>query len=660
MSNLALNLDIDQGEWDDDCQFMEQVWRSAYKPPPILTVSQWADKYRVLSSKAGNESGPWRTRRTPYLREIMDRLGPYDPCEIVVFMKGSQIGGTECGNNWTGYVIDQSPGPMLYVMPNLEDADFTSEQRLDPLIEETPSLLEKVTAPRDKAGGNSRRRKTFPGGILKLVGANSSSGLRSMPARWLYMDEVDEYPLTVGKQGDPIELALVRSRTFWPRKGFMTSSPTTTEKSKIAKWYKRSDQRKYFLPCPKCKHMQTIEWKRIKFQRNDDNEVIQTSVGLECENPECKHLIGEHHKAEWYQKEKGVWRPTARGEPGVVGYHCSALYSPLGWLSWYQIINKFLVAKHMLDEYRDDTEMRAWVNTVLAETWDEDRGKTVPWVEIKSRAATSSYTMGEVPMGGLLLTCGVDTQDDRLEALIRAYGRGQESWMVYQTRLWGDPDTEAPWLQLDELLKRGWPHASGQELRVVSCAIDTGGHRTHAVYNYARQRDPLVIAIKGANQMNKPVISRPTNVDVTWDGETIKDGAQLWTVGSDTIRHMMYTRLKLAEPGPTTMHFPRGLQDEFYKQLVAKKSIVKHVKGVPHTEWIQHYHNAEVHDCELYAYAAAVRIGLNHMDWDQLEQFVRSGTEQIKRSIAGANKNPQSASRQKPLRRARPRFGKRD
>lgn len=654
---LKLQVNLPAEEWTEDCQFLEAEWRRHYKPPPVLSVSRWADKHRMLSGVAGNETGPWRTRRTPYLREIMDRLGPYDPAEVVVMMKGSQIGGTECGNNWVGYNIDQAPGPMLYVMPNLDDSDFTSEQRLDPLIEETPVLAEKVIAPRSKAGGNSRRRKNFPGGILKLVGANSSKGLRSMPARWVYLDEVDEYPDSVGKQGDPIQLVLVRSRTFWPRKAFMTSSPTTTQRSKVAKWFKWTDQRYYYVPCPKCNHYQTITWKGIKFERDADGNVLPDSVGLECENPKCKHLIGEHNKAWWYAKELGEWRATATGRPGYVGYHISALYSPLGWYSWTDAVTEFLSAKHQVDEYRDDHDLRVWTNTVLAETWNEDRGRTVPWAHIKHRAG--GYDMGVVPRGGLLLACGVDTQDDRLEAVVRAWGRSEESWLVYHGRLWGDPNTEEPWKQLDDLLKRGWKHESGAELRVVSCAVDSGGHRTQAVYNYARQRDPLVIAIKGANQPNRPVIGRPSYVDVTYDGETVKEGAQVWTVGSDTIRHTMYSRLKLEEPGPTYMHYPRGLTDEFYQQLVAKKAVTKHVKGVPITEWIQHYHNAEVHDCELYAYAAAVRAGLLHTNWNDMEAFVTSENKQKGKSIEVTKRSDQSSPRRKALRKAKPKFGKR-
>lgn len=625
--SAALQVDLTQQEWDSDYASLEDAWRKGYSPPPILTVSQWAAKHRILSGKSSNEDGPWRNERTPYLTEIMDRLGPYDTSEFVVFMKGSQIGGTECGNNWAGYVMHHAPGPMLFVLPNLDDVDFNSEQRLDTLIEESPALRERVTAPRERGGGNSRRRKTFPGGILKLVGSNSSKQLRSMPARWVYMDEVDEYPDRVGKQGGPIELIQVRSRTFWPRKFFATSSPTIKGKSKIESLYKQTDQRKYFVPCPLCNHKQLITWKKIKFDRDEDGNPIPASIGLTCE--QCHELIGEHHKQRMLMA--GEWRSTAKGRRGYVGYHVSALYSPLGWYSWLDAVTDFLAAKKKLDEHRDDSGMRVFVNTVLAETWEENTGPRVEWATIKARA--SGYELGAVPAAGLMLTAGIDTQDDRLECIVRAFGRREESWLIHHGVLWGDPATDAPWLELDNLLRRGWPHASGAELRIVSAAVDSRGHRTQYVYNYARNRDPLVIAIAGANTPNKPVIGRPNSQDVNFEGEKIPDGVQLWPVGSDTVKALLYSRLKFDKPGPGTIHYPVGLSDEFYKQLCGERAVTKHTRGSEHTEWVKIHRQVEALDCEVYAYAAAVRAGLQHMDWDTLEEIIRKGAEAARNTV---------------------------
>src|SRR5580700_9763032 len=218
-------------------------------PDPLLTVSEWADSYRTLSQRASAEPGPWRTDRTPYLREIMDCLSPSSVVETVVLMKGAQIGGTECGNNWIGYVVHQAPGPMLSVQPTVEMAKRNSKQRIDPLIEESAVLRELVSDPRSRDSGNTMLAKEFPGGILVMTGANSAVGLRSMAARYLFLDEVDAYPGDVDGEGDPVQLATARARTFSRRKILLTSTPTIADRSKIEAVMLESDQRRFFIPC---------------------------------------------------------------------------------------------------------------------------------------------------------------------------------------------------------------------------------------------------------------------------------------------------------------------------------------------------------------------------------------------------------------------------
>src|SRR5512140_434788 len=228
------------------------------RPDPFLTISQWADKYRTLSQRASAEPGPWRTDRTPYLKEIMDCLSPSSPAERVVFMKGAQIGATECGNNWIGYIIHQAPGPMMAVQPTVEMAKRNSKQRIDPLIEESHALRELVKDPRSRDSGNTILAKEFPGGVLVMTGANSAVGLRSMAARYLFLDEVDAYPGDVAGEGDPVNLALARTRTFARRKVLMCSTPKVTGLSRIEAAFEDSDQRHYWVPCPGCSEYQVL------------------------------------------------------------------------------------------------------------------------------------------------------------------------------------------------------------------------------------------------------------------------------------------------------------------------------------------------------------------------------------------------------------------
>ncbi|MCE3232480.1 MAG: phage terminase large subunit family protein [Rickettsiaceae bacterium] len=194
----------------DNATFIyNESFNAGLRPDPFLLVSEWADEYRMLSQTASAEPGRFRTSRTPYLKEIMDCLSPSSSVEEVIFMKGAQVGGTECGNNWIGYVIDQAPGPMLVVQPTVEMAKRWSKGRLAPLIEDTAALRDKVKDPRSRDSGNTVQSKEFAGGIVVITGANSAVGLRSMPVRYLFLDEIDAYPLDVNGEGDPISLAIL-------------------------------------------------------------------------------------------------------------------------------------------------------------------------------------------------------------------------------------------------------------------------------------------------------------------------------------------------------------------------------------------------------------------------------------------------------------------
>ncbi|GIX11631.1 phage terminase large subunit family protein [Elioraea sp.] len=409
----GLDLLDELGRFDGDAEIL-QAWRDGMMPEPALLVSEWADRHRLLGSRGSAEPGPWRTARTPYLREIMDALSPAHPARRVVFMKGAQVGGTECGNNWIGYVIHHAPGPMLVVQPTTELAKRFSDQRIDPLVEETPAIRERVAPARSRDSGNRQLSKEFPGGQLVMTGANSAVGLRSMSARFLFLDEIDAYPGDVEGEGDPIALAEARARTFgWRRKVFLVSTPTIAGLSRIEREYLATDQRRYFVPCPHCQAMQWLRFERLVW----DERHPETARYL-CEA--CDGAIGEQHKAAMLAA--GEWRPTAEpSDPHAIGFHISALYSPPGWMPWSEIARLWLAAQG------DDRAIKTFRNTVLGETWQE-AGEAPDWQRLYDRR--EHWPPGTVPMGGLLLTAGVDVQRDRLEASVWAWGRGLESWFV--------------------------------------------------------------------------------------------------------------------------------------------------------------------------------------------------------------------------------------
>jgi len=323
----------------DGAEEVRRAWMAGLAPDPSLTLSQWADRHRVLSSRAASEAGPYRTARTPYMKAVMDALSPRHPAQRVVFMKAAQVGATEAGNNWIGFCMHRAPGPFLAVQPTVDLAKRLSQQRIDPLIEESPDLRALVLPSRSRDAGNTSLGKRFPGGQLILTGANSAVGLRSMPARWVFLDEVDSYPGDVDGEGDPIALAEARTISFGHRsKVFLASKPTLKGLSRIEREWELSDQQRYHVPCPHCGGLQWLQFERLRWEPGKAE-----TVQYLCEH--CDAPIAERYKTWMMAEENGAgWQAKAAPEvqaaakaAGVVGYHISGRYSPLGWLSWDEI-----------------------------------------------------------------------------------------------------------------------------------------------------------------------------------------------------------------------------------------------------------------------------------------------------------------------------------
>ena len=581
-----------------------------------LTVSSWADAHRMLSGKASAEPGPWRTDRTPYLREVMDCLSTTSPVQRVVLMAGAQLGKTEAGSNWLGYVIAHAPGPMLMVQPTVDMAKRLSKQRLESLITETPCLSAKVAPARSRDSGNTMFSKEYPGGIMILTGANSATGLRSTPCRYIFLDEVDAFPADVDGEGDPVTLAERRSTTFSRRKIFMTSTPTVRDFSRIESEFLLSDQRRYFVPCPCCGAMQWLQWSQLKWQDNDPSTVM-----YECEV--CKEQFAESHKT--HILAAGEWRATAPGDGRTAGFHLSSLYSPLGWKSWEEIVEDFLRSKG------DAPRLKTWVNTVLGETWQEDYASKVSAEALLERC--EQYEAAMLPDAAMALTVGVDVQDNRLAVSVWAWGREEEGWLLDHQEIYGDPARPELWKQLDEVVLREWPHALGGKLRPDIVAIDSGGHFTAEVYQYARERGRQgVVAIKGQSQRGKPPISKASKVDVNFRGKVLKRGAQVYPVGSDTVKTTLFARLRHNDRGPGYLHFHVKVPVEYFEQLTAEKQVLRTNRaGFPVREWVLPANKRnEALDCLVYAYAA-LNLMYQRYDrrtiWDQLERRLDNGTD---------------------------------
>ena len=561
----------------------------AFRVPTRLTVTEWADQFRMLPSKGAAAPGKYRSSRTPYMREPMDALSVSSPVEEVVLMAAAQTGKSESGNNWVGYIIDNAPGPMLLVQPTVDNAKRYSKQRISPMILETPSLASRVVDNKSREGGNTILEKEFPGGILIMGGANSAAGLRSMPVKYLFADEVSNWPADVDGEGDPLELAEARTTTFGrKRKIFKCSTPGIKHSCRIESEFLKTDQRKYHVPCPHCGHKHVLQWSNFVIPKDENGKPRPAEAFMVC--PECGGVMEEFNKTDMLIG--GEWRATApeNADPTRVGYHISALYSPVGWKSWAK------VARQWIEAQGNPTKLQAFINNVLAETW-EVKGDRASDHEIAERAY--EYGTDPLPEGVVLLTAGTDVQPDRLETEIVGWGSGEQTWSVDYIVTYGNPDLDDVWALHDaNVLNRVYRRSDEVQLRVARCCVDTGGANTDAVYRAVRARLPMgvLLGTKGVPGEAKPIIGNPSTTNL--------GKIPLFPVGTFTAKDLVMGRLRLTEPGPGYCHFPKRYRPEYFKGLTAEEVRIKYSKGFPVREWHKTYSRNEPLDCRVLAVAA--------------------------------------------------------
>jgi phage terminase large subunit GpA-like protein len=607
------------------------AFAAAVEPRPQLSVSEWADENRVLSTKAASEAGRWRTDRIPFLREIQDCLSTHSPVREVVFMKSTQVGGTEIGLNWAGYVISHAPGPMLAVLPTVEVGTRWAKQRLSPMIADAPVLSAKIAPAASRDGSNTTLMKEYPDGILIIGGANSAASLSSMPIKYLLLDEVDRFPLEVEEEGDPVDLAEARQTTFPRRKVFKVSSPTIESLSRINKDWQRSDQREYFVPCPHCGEMQVLELTHLVYPDGAPELAQFACIG-------CGALIEESCKG--WMLERGEWRQAHPGRE-IAGFHISAWYTPPGLgKTWGQHALRYEEVKH------DPARLKVFTNTVEGRCY-EDPNEKLDWEELKARG--ESTKLRDVPVGILLLTAGCDVQKDRIEYQVVGWGRGERSAVIDDGYFPGDPTRPEVWQRLDEYLGSAFRNRYGVDLRLRSVAIDSG-YLPDEVLQFTRVRKHRgIFAIKGASVTGKPVIGRPSKVDFKRSGQVFKGGAEQWQVGVDTAKHRLFARLagdrKIADPEARMVRFSQELPDEWFRQLSAE------VFDPHKRRWVKVYERNEALDKMVYAMAAAmhpnVRVHLVRApQWEQLEAVLEPKVRDL---LAAAEQSPAAeASAQEP------------
>lgn len=601
----------------------------AFKPPKKLTLSEWADEYAYLSAESSAEGGRWHT--LPYQKAMMDAIT--DPkIEQVTVMKSARVGYSKILNHIIAYHIHQDPCGIMVVQPTIEDAAGYSKEEIAPMIRDTKVLTSLVSDAKTRDSNNTILQKQFPGGVLSLVGANSARGFRRVSRRIVLFDETDGYPASAGTEGDQIKLGIARTQYFWNRKIVAGSTPTIKDFSRIERLFEQSDQRRYYVPCPHCGHMQYLRWPNMRWQDDDP-----LTASYACE--ECGALI-PHSKKRW-MVERGEWRATQPGNGRHAGFHIWAAYSYSPNAEWSNLVEEFLLSKN------DPEQLKTWINTTLGECWEDEYASKVGADGLMERAAVEKYEKGVPPKEVLMLSLGCDVQDDRLSMSLWGIGRNEEMYLVDRKIIYGSPSRADLWKQMDEVLMDKYKNEDGVELKIDSAAIDTGGHFTQEVYQYVRERSHLgLIGIKGMGQKGKPPIGKPTKVDINFSGKALRKGVQLFPVGVDTIKTTLHNRLKDAELGDGYIHFYPTITTDYFQELTAERQVLRYKHGYQERVWVKKSNaRNEALDEMVYAYAAFCRFKQRYdrrTIWDQLEK----------------KRNPQEPKQEVPLRSGRQKAAK--
>jgi phage terminase large subunit GpA-like protein len=559
-----------------------KIVRSHLRPRPRLTLSQWSERYRVLSRESSAEPGPWKNDRVPYLVEVQDVISGSEYQDITI-VKSSQTAGTEALNNMVGFCIDQEPSPVLMIQPNVKPmAEAWSKDRLAPMLRDSPRLRGKVKDPRARDSGNTMLHKSFAGGYITIMGANSPAGLASRPIRVVLADELDRWTDSAGTEGDPLSLAEARTITFRHRSKIVkVSTPGNEGESRIEKEWERSDQRHYYVPCPHCAEMQPLEYRDtagkpgITMGRGDFRLVWDKDVvdGVKVHRPEtagylcraCNCIIEEIHKAAMLAGGKWVkHNPTS----ARAGFHISGLLSP--WVRWSQIATEWLAKK-------DDHEQRkTFINTKLGLLYTEDGDLADP-----SKLTGRRESWSAVPNNAGLLLMTVDVQGDRLEVLVTAWGADEECWLIHHEKLFGDPEQPDVWERLEAIRVRPWEHESGATMHVRLCGVDAG-YLTTTVMQWVKQRQGAgVFALMGSDDLKTAGPSQAKRAN--------RDKVKMFSFNPTKFKDMLFGRLRRASAGAGYVHIgpeSTGIDEAFLLQFGAEKRIVDYKNGVPKVRYV--------------------------------------------------------------------------
>lgn len=601
------------------------------RPDPELRVDEWTEEFMVLPKSGPTKGGKFLFERSYPARRVHQVLSPGHPCRRVVARVASQMFKTQTALNWIGAIIHRAPRNILALEPT-DTLVKRFSARVSTMIRNVPELRERVSAAKTRDSRNTVQAKDFLGdATLYMNTAGSAANLAEVSAPYIYVDEIDRLDLNVDEEGDPVELAEARATQFAnDSKFFYTSSPSIKGTSKIDELFNMGTQEHYHVPCPSCGHLHALDLANFHYERDLDTGYMDHAWFV-C--PERGCIIEEHHKTTMLPDEaaggRARWVATAPGDGETISVTMSAFYMPVGAITWLSLARQYARAKDRLQR-GDHEAMKVFYNTRLGLSYDNSEATSTA-DQLRNRA--EPYPMRVIPDRALVVTMAVDTQGDRLEAQIEAYGPGLEHWVIDYEKIHGSPSLPpgshgSPWNRIDDIRRTPLLHASGRPIMISAYGVDAGGANTQDVYNYGMARKGLgCVVLHGATRPNRPVIgSSPRKVDIEWGGTKMQGGVDLWEVGTDVAKdYLLLDRMKLTD-GPGAMHFPDAIDPKWFDQLVAERMVTVHRSGRPVRKWI----NApgvrnEATDLSVYNLAMAYKLGLHkwsELDWRELRRKI--------------------------------------
>ena len=618
-------------------------------PPDDLTVTQWAEAKRRLSAESAAEPGPWRTERTPYLREPMDAFT--DPkVRHIVMVAASQVGKSEFLNNCIGYIIDEDPGSILFIHPTTIDAQEYSKLRIAPMLRDSPALRQKIAAPKSRDSHNTILQKAYPGGILTMCGSTEAHALASKPIRYVFGDERDRWATSAGNEGDPWDLAMARQTTFYNAKAVEVSTTTIKNASAIEAAYYTGTMERWNSKCPHCGEYHEIRWSDIRFEYDEIivshkktykvKKVYYTCPGCGCISTEAEM---KRAPAKWIAEN-----PEAYGQ-GTRSFWLNAFVSQ--WASWESIVLKYLNA------LGSTKKMQVVFNTCFGEPW-EDRGDIEDEDSLLARREDYGKDKNgdpvELPPGVLVLTAGVDTQDDRMEYEIVGHGFFGETWGIEKGIVMGRPDDDATWNKLDEVVfDRVMRFENGVGLRVSMSFVDEGGHFTQSVRAQCNARiSKKVFCIKGMPGQDKPYISPPKKQKI-FVNQIVVGTCWQYQLGVDSGKEIIMDNLRVQTPGQKYCHFPKrdDYGSTYFAGLLSETKVYDPNKKQPWS-WkkIPGHERNEPLDCRNYALAAFKALPKN---LDEIDRQIKAASGVRVPAPPSANITP---PKRRPAQRSRQKY----